>query len=156
MEAGGGGGKAMRGSTDAKASTDHPQGGCKLRTCRPAHLCLLTASTLYPRPSPCPLLSLHHGSGSVDHLSLCCGFQQSRPFLTRKGAGIAWGGRGPRGEGGAVGCPASGLPHRQQHTICSMLSVSSLPTSRWVTDSKDEQGEEHQGQTRPSQGGANE
>ncbi len=42
-------------------------------------------------------------------------------------------GRG--GKGGAVGCPASGLPHRQQHTICCMLSVSSVPTSRWVMDS---------------------
>lgn len=41
-------------------------------------------------------------------------------------------GRG--GEGRAVGCPASGLTHRQQLTICSMLSVSSVPMSHWVMD----------------------
>ncbi|KAK5856164.1 hypothetical protein PBY51_007780 [Eleginops maclovinus] len=60
--------------------------------------------------------------------------------------------KGRRGEGGAVGSPASGLPHRQQHTICCMLSVSSVPMSRWVMDSKDEQGEEHEVQTQSSQG----
>jgi len=47
------------------------------------------------------------------------------------------------GKGGAAGCPASGLPHRQRHTICSMLSVISVPTSHRVMDSSDEQGEEH-------------
>lgn len=65
--------------------------------------------------------------------------------MAGKEQGLQGESQGQGGKGGAVGCPASGLPHRQHRTICCMLSLSSVPTSRWVMDSQNEEEEEEEG-----------